>query len=345
MSTHGRIVNGSGKRETAERIIALAYSFREAKALLSAVELGVFDTLADGPLALEALRQRIGLHPRGTRDFLDALVTLGLLDRDTQGRYSNTIASKQHLVRGKPDYVAGLLRHLNDREYPYWARLTEALRSGRAQFGGADGHYPDLYSDPGDAESFAAAMSGGSLLTAQSLAERFSWRDYKTLIDIGSAEGCLPVTIALAHPHITGGGFDLPAIGGAFERHVATNKLSDRLRFYPGDFLRDPLPQAEVLVMGRVLHNWDLETKGLLLRKAHAALLPGGALIVYERLIDDDRRTNTTGMLSSLNMLIMTDGGFDFSGADCVSWLQEAGFRDMRVERLTYEQSMVVGFK
>ena len=97
--------------------------------------------------------------------------------------------------------------------------------------------------------------------------------------------------------------------------------------------------------MGRVLHNWDLETKGLLLRKAHAALLLGGALIVYERLIDDDRRTNTTGMLSSLNMLIMTDGGFDFSGADCVSWLQEAGFRDMRVERLTYEQSMVVGFK
>jgi hypothetical protein len=345
MSTYGQIVNGSGTSETPQRIIALAYSFREAKALLSAVELRVFDALADGPLALDALRQRICLHPRGTRDFLDALVALSLLDRDTQGRYSNTIASMQHLVRGKPGYVGGLLRHLNDREFPYWARLTEALRTGRAQFGGAEGHYPDLYSDPADAESFAAAMSGGSLLTAHSLAGRFPWRDYKTLIDIGSAEGCLPVTVALAHPHITGGGFDLPAVGGAFERYVAKNKLSDRLRFYPGDFLRDPLPQAEVLVMGRVLHNWDLGTKGLLLRKAHAALLPGGALIVYERLIDDERRTNTTAMLSSLNMLIMTDGGFDFSGADCVSWLQEAGFRDMRVERLTYEQSMVVGFK
>ena len=335
----------SSTTETAQRIIALAYAFREAKALLSAVELGIFDALADGPLAIEALRQRIGLHPRGTRDFLDALVALGLLDRDTQGRYSNTIASMQHLVRGKPGYVGGLLRHLNDREYPYWAHLTEALRSGRAQFGGGEGLYPDLYSDPADAELFAAAMSGGSLLTAQSLAGGFPWRDYKTLIDIGSAEGRLPVTIALAHPHITGGGFDLPAVGGAFERYVAKNKLSDRVRFYPGDFLRDPLPEAEVLVLGRVLHNWDLETKGLLLRKAHAALLPDGALIVYERLIDDERRTNLTGMLSSLNMLIMTDGGFDFSGTDCVSWLQEAGFCDMRVERLTYEQSMVVGFK
>src|SRR6516164_8008845 len=151
MSTYGQIVNGSGTSETPQRIIALAYSFREAKALLSAVELRVFDALADGPLALDALRQRICLHPRGTRDFLDALVALSLLDRDTQGRYSNTIASMQHLVRGKPGYVGGLLRHLNDREFPYWARLTEALRSGKAQFGGAEGHYPDLYADPTDA--------------------------------------------------------------------------------------------------------------------------------------------------------------------------------------------------
>ena len=345
MSTLCHIGSGSGTTETAQRIIALAYAFREAKALLSAVELGIFDALADGPLTLEALRWHIGLHPRGARDFLDALVALCLLDRDAEGRYSNTAASRQHLVRGKSGYVGGLLRHLNDREYPYWARLTEALRSGKAQFAGAEGHYSDLYADQTDAESFAAAMSGGSLLTAQSLAGRFPWRNYKTLIDIGSAEGCLPVTIALAHPHITGGGFDLPAVGGAFERFVARNNLSDRLFFYPGDFLRDPLPEAEVLVMGRVLHNWDLETKRLLLRKAHEALPVRGALIVYERLIDDERRTKTTGMLSSLNMLIMTEGGFDFSAADCVGWMQEVGFHEMRIESLTYEQSMIVGFK
>jgi O-methyltransferase domain/Dimerisation domain len=345
MSTDRQLGDGIHTTETAQRIIALAYAFREAKVVLSAVELGLFNALADGPLVVDALRSRIGLHPRGARDFLDALVALGLLDRDAEGRYSNTFPSKQHLVRGTPDYVGGLLRHLNYREYPYWARLTEALRSGKAQFGGAEGHYTGLYADPADAASFAAAMSGGSLLTAQALAERFPWRNYNTLIDIGAAEGCLPVTIAQAHPHITGGGFDLPAVGGAFERYVARNKLSNRVRFYPGDFLKDPLPSGDVLVMGRVLHNWDLATKRLLLKKAYLALPPGGALIVYERLIDDDRRTNATGMLSSLNMLIMTDGGFDFSGADCMGWMEQVCFRDMRVESLTYEQSMVVGFK
>jgi O-methyltransferase domain/Dimerisation domain len=345
MSTDRQIGNGIHTTETAQRIIALAYAFREAKVVLSAVELGLFNALADGPLAVDALRSRIGLHPRGARDFLDALLALGLLDRDAEGRYSNTIPSKQHLVRGTPGYVGGLLRHLNDREYPYWVRLTDALRSGKAQFGGAEGHYPDLYANSADAESFAAAMSGGSLLTAQSLVGRFPWRNYNTLIDVGSAEGCLPVTIAQAHPHITGGGFDLPAVGGAFERYVARNKLSNRLRFYPGDFLKDPLPRGDVLVMGRVLHNWDLTRKRLLLGKAYAALPTGGALIVYERLIDDDRRTSATGMLSSLNMLIMTEGGFDFSAADCVGWMQAVGFRDMRAESLTDEQSMVVGFK
>jgi O-methyltransferase domain/Dimerisation domain len=345
MSTHARIGNGGRATETAQRIIALAYAFREAKVVLSAVELGLFNALTDGPLLLDALRARIGIHPRGARDFLDVLVALGLLDRDAEGRYSNTIASNQHLVRGRPGYLGGLLRHLNDREYPYWACLTEALRSGKALFGGTKGHYAELYSDSTDAESFAAAMSGGSLLTAQSLAERFPWQNYKTVIDVGSAEGCLPVAIALAHDHITGGGFDLPAVGGAFERYVARNKLSNRLRFYPGDFLKDPLPSGDVLVMGRILHNWDLTRKRLLLGKAYAALPPGGALIVYERLIDDDRRTSATGMLSSLNMLIMTEGGFDFSAADCVGWMQAVGFCDMRAESLTDEQSMVVGFK
>src|SRR5262245_64669195 len=102
MSTLGQMCNGSGTTETAQRIIALAYAFREAKALLSAVELGIFDALADGHLTLEVLRERIGLHPRGARDFLDALVALGLLDRDAKGRYSNKAATRQHLGRGKP---------------------------------------------------------------------------------------------------------------------------------------------------------------------------------------------------------------------------------------------------
>jgi hypothetical protein len=165
------------------------------------------------------------------------------------------------------------------------------------------------------------------------------------LIDVGGAQGCLPVEIARAHPHITGGAFDLPSLEPLFDRYVREQGYANRLRFYSGDFFNDPLPPADVLVIGRVLHNWDLATKTMLLKKAYAALPPAGALIVYERLIDDERRVNADGLLSSLQMLLASPGGFDFTGADCVGWMRETGFRDIRVERLTADQSMVVGIK
>lgn len=151
--------------------------------------------------------------------------------------------------------------------------------------------------------------------------------------------------IAQAHAHITGGGFDLSPVKPLFDSYVRDLGLSSRLQFYPGDFFQEPLPNADVLVMGRVLHNWDLATKKMLLRKAYEALPRGGALIVYERLIDDERRVNAAGLLASLNMLVMTAEGFDFTGADCIGWMQEVGFRDMCVELLTPDQSMVVALK
>ena len=97
--------------------------------------------------------------------------------------------------------------------------------------------------------------------------------------------------------------------------------------------------------MGRVLHNWDLATKLTLLKKAHAALTASGALVVCERLIDDERRASTAGLLSSLNMLIMTQGGFDFRAADCVDWMHQVGFRDTRVEPLADAHTMIVAMK
>ena len=138
---------------------------------------------------------------------------------------------------------------------------------------------------------------------------------------------------------------DLPPVQPLFDRYVAEHSLSDRLRFHAGDFLQHALPSADVLVLGRILHNWDLATKRMLLKNAYQALPTGGALIVYERLIDDDRRVNAPALLASLNMLIMTAGGFDFTGVDCVRWMREAGFDGMRVEPLTSEISMIIGLK
>ena len=274
-----------------DRIAELAQGYRAAKALFCAVELGLFTVLARNPRDLEALRVEIGIAERGARDFLDALVALGLLDRDNAGCYRNTPVSNRYLDASRPPYLGDDLAHLNARGYPHWHHLTAALRSGRPQAeAGAEGYFRTLYRDGALLETFTRGMAGGTRLAAQSMAEQFPWREYRTVIDIGTAAGCLPVQVARTHPHITGGGFDLPELQDQFDRYVREHDLSHRLRFYPGDFFHDPLPRADVLVFGRVLHNWDLATKKMLLRKAHDALPVGGVVVVYERLIDDDRR-------------------------------------------------------
>jgi SAM-dependent methyltransferase len=328
-----------------DRILEVSYAFWQSKALLSAVELDVFTVLAAGPLDLEMLTSRAGIHGRGARDFFDALVALGLLHRDLDGRYGNQPDTDRYLDRRKPTYIGGLLEHLNARHYQNWSLLTSALRTGAPQSGAlATGSYPALYADKSTQQVFLHGMTAGSLLAARSLAMKFPWSRYKSVIDIGSAQGCVPVEIARVHPHITGGGFDLPAVASAFASYVQKHHLSDRLQFYPGDFFSDPLPEADVIVMGRILHNWDLPTKKLLLKKAYQALSPGGALIVYDSLIDDARRV-PHGLLSSLNMLIETAGGFEYTGAECKNWMRQAGFHETRSESLGDVHTAVIGIK
>jgi O-methyltransferase domain/Dimerisation domain len=331
---------------SADSILQLGFGFWGSKTLLSAIELGIFSALANGPLDGKALADRVGLHPRSARDFLDALVALGMLER-TDDRYSNTADTNLFLDRNKPSYIGGVLEMANKRLYPFWGALTDALRTGEPQNEARRGEnfFSVLYADNDRLEDFLKAMTGISLGTAKAIAEKFPWRRYRTFVDIGCAQGAVPVQVALAHKHLSGGGFDLPSVRPIFEQYIAANGLADRLRFHPGDFFSDPLPTADVLVMGHILHDWNLDEKRHLLGKAYDALPTEGALIVYEALIDDDRRENTFGLLMSLNMLIETPGGFDYTGADCAMWMQEAGFRETRVEHLLGPDSMVVGIK
>lgn len=336
------------KELTPDRILQLGLGFWGPKTLLSAVELGVFTELAREPADLDTLSRKLGLHSRSARDFLDALVALGMLDR-SNGTYRNTPESDQFLDRAKPSYVGGLLEMTNARLYPFWGRLTEGLRTGTPQNESRDnpgtGPFDVLYSDPARLRQFLQGMTGISLGAAAAIARKFPWSRYKTFVDVGGAQGALPVQVALAHPNVTGKNFDLPVVGPIFNEYVASFGLQSRLRFQAGDFFKDPLPAADVLVMGHILHDWDLERKRRLIAKAYAVLPRGGALIVYEAMIDDDRRQNAFGLLMSLNMLIETAAGFDFTGADCTGWMREAGFRDTRVEHLVGPDSMAVGIK
>jgi len=331
-----------------DRIMQTGLGFWASKTLLSAIEMSVFTELAHGPEEFDRLAGRLGLHPRSARDFLDALVALGFLNR-TDGMYSNTPETDLFLDRRKPSYIGGILEMANARLYGFWGRLTEGLRTGQPQNEVKDDNasepFSKLYADPARLRGFLAAMSGISHGANLAIAAKFPWAKYKTYADVGTAQGDLAVQIALANPHLAGVGFDLAEVAPIFEEYAEANGVSGRVHFQSGSFFTEALPNVDVITMGHILHDWNLEEKKMLVGKAFAALNSGGALIVYDAVIDDDRSKNAFGLMMSLNMLIETPGGFDYTGADCVGWMKEAGFRDTYVEHLIGPDSMVVGFK
>src|SRR4051812_38041835 len=275
---------------TPDAIMQLGFAFWGSKTLLSAVELGLFTLLADGALSAEALTSRLKLHPRSVRDFLDALVSLGQLERD-DGLYRNTPAAAQFLDRRKPTYVGGMLEMANARLYTFWGALTEGLRTGEPQNETKQGRdlFDEIYRNPAILSEFLKAMTGLSLGAAHAVAEKFPWADYESFADIGAAQGGLAVELARAHPHLNGIGFDLPVVRPHFEAYTAQHDLSARISFHAGDFFLEAMPSADVLIMGHILHDWSLDKKRTLIRKAYEALPFGGALIVYDPIIDDDR--------------------------------------------------------
>jgi len=332
---------------TPEKIMQVGMAFWPAKTLLSAVEMELFTELAKHPEDAETLQARLGLHPRSARDFFDALVALGFLQRDADGVYSNAPDADVFLDKKKPSYMGGMLEMANHRLYPFWAHLTEALRTGLPQneIKGGEEPFAALYADPARLKEFLGAMTGVSRGANMAIARQLPWKDYQTFVDVGTAQGDLAVQVAAANPHLKGIGFDLPEVGPIFEDYVEAAGLADRVTFEGGDFFKDDLPQTDVVLMGHILHDWDLDQKMLLLRRSYDALPDGGSVVVYDAIIDDDRSENAFGLLMSLNMLIESPGGFDYTGADCQGWMQEVGFRETRVERLVGPDSIVVGVK
>jgi hypothetical protein len=332
--------------KTPDAILKLGTAFMGSKVLLSAVELGLFTELAKGPRDKDALRVYMGLHERSVVDFLDALVALGMLDRKA-GKYRNTPESNLFLDRNKPGYIGGLLEMANARLYGFWGSLTEGLKTGQAQNEDKTGGnlFDAIYGDPVKLKGFLGAMTGLSAGAGRGIAKKFPWKKYRTFVDVGGAQGGVPVQVALAHRHLSGINFDLPVVGPVFEEYVRSFGLEGRLKFQAGDFFKDSLPQADVIIMGHILHDWNLEEKRALIAKVYQALPKGGAYIVHEAIIDNDRRKNAFGLLMSLNMLIETPGGFDYTGADGQKWMKEAGFRRSKVVPLAGPDSMIVGIK
>ncbi|MDP8908705.1 MAG: acetylserotonin O-methyltransferase [Chloroflexota bacterium] len=325
--------------------------FWPSKTLLSAVELGVFTQLGSESMTGEQLGERLGLHRRAMYDFLDALVALRLLERDgdgADGRYRNTAETAAFLDKGSPTYIGGILEMCNARLYRFWGDLTEALQTGQPQNEIKHTGRPmfeELYSDPARLEQFMEAMQGISLANFQALAEKVDFSKYETICDVGGATGQLCGVLATRHPHLRCTSFDLPVVAPIAERAIAAAGLSDRVAVASGDFLADPLPRADVITMGLILHDWNLERKKQLISSAYEALAEGGVFVIIENLIDDARRENAFGLMMSLNMLIEFGDAFDFTGSDFTGWCRDAGFRDVEIVPLAGPASAAIAYK
>jgi predicted O-methyltransferase YrrM len=332
-------------------ILQTAFAFWSSKVLLTAVQFGVFSRLCNRRMTGAELGSELGLHPRSISDFFDALVAMKVLDREGDGlsaKYLNTPASLLYLDRESPRYVGGILVMLNERLFKFWNDLPEALRTGKPQNEikhGQKGMFEQLYEELPRLEQFMGAMTGLSRLNFEAFAAKFDFSRFKTLCDVGGATGLLCIETAKRHRHLRCISFDLPPVESIARRHIEAAGLADRIETAAGDFFKDPLPKVDLITMGMILHDWNLEKKMQLIRAAYNALPPGGALVAIEALIDDGRRENLFGLLMSLNMLIEFGDAFDFSGADFRAWCGEVGFKSFDVIHLAGASSAAIAYK
>jgi len=342
----------NGTHVTPERIMQTGLGFWGSKTLLAAVKFGVFTELGGNKkLSGKDIQSRLKLHDRGVYDFLDGLVAMGFLERTgllETAAYSNTTETELFLDKNKPTYTGGILEMANDRLFRFWADLDEALITGKPQnelkTRGVS-MFEELYADPERLKQFMQAMTGISTGNFIALAQKFDFSRYKTLVDIGGATGALSIHVAKHQPHMHCTTMDLPPVAPIADETIAQFGVGDRVKTGVVDFFTDEFPKADVITMGMILHDWNLENKKMLIRKAYNALPKGGAFIAVEAIIDDERRKNIFGLMMSLNMLIEFGVAFDFTGADFETWVKEAGFSRVEIIPLAGPSSAAVAYK
>ncbi len=333
------------------KILQIGMSFFGSKILLTAVNLGLFTILSPGKRTATELQSLLGLHDRGLYDFLDALVAMGFLTRTgmkEDALYGNTDETYAFLDKNKPTYVGGMLEMANNRLFSFWNDLEEGLVTGTPQNEVKHNGRPlfeEIYSSEAKLREFLKAMGGIQMGNFIALATQFDFSNYNSLCDIGGAGGYLAIQVALHQNHMNCTTWDLPPVTPIANENITHMGLSDRVEAQSGDFFKDDFPNVDVITMGNVLHDWGTDDKKMLIKKAYNALPKGGALIVIENIIDNERRKNAFGLMMSLNMLIETPEGYDFTAADFDSWATDVGFRETTLIPLAGPSSAVVAIK
>ncbi|GAB3153506.1 methyltransferase [Microbispora hainanensis] len=337
MTTH--VHSPASDAVSAEPLWRLGTAYFSRKTILTAAELGVFTSLSAAPGTAAELGERLGLHPRGTADFLDALVALGMLEREGDA-YRNTPIAEHYLNADRPSYVGAFLSKADAR----WDRLVDALRTGDPQnrWGSGPEMFTEQYRTTAAWRNFTAGMDYLNGMIGPALAEAFDWSTVDSVVDIGGARGNLAAAILRRHPHLRVGVQDLPGVEPVFHEHMTQLQLTGKVTFHPGNFFEDPMPSAQALVMSHVLHDWGVDERRLLVGAAHRALPPGGVLLICDPMIDDDRRGPAGALLTSLNMLMVTPHGSEYTVGECRSWLTEAEFTDIGSSSIGAHNTLVV---
>jgi precorrin-6B methylase 2 len=339
------------KQVDPSKIMQIGTGFFATKTLLTAVNMELFTILAKRVLSGNEIQLRLGLHSRNLYDFLDALVALGFLKRTglrETALYENAEDTNLFLDKNKPSYVGGILEMCNNRLYPFWNDLEQGLKTGLPQNetkNGGKSIFEEIYADPAKLREFVRAMAGVQMGNFIAFAKGFDFSNYKTLCDIGGAGGFLAAHVSLNNQHMQCTSFDLPPVEPIAKENIQNMGLNNRVTISSGDFFTDDFPKADIITMGNVLHDWGKEDKLMLINKAYRALPEGGALVVIESIIDDDRSENAFGLLMSLNMLIETSEGYDFSMSDFNELAKQAGFEQTSVMPLTGPTSAIIAIK
>ena len=333
------------------KIMQVGTGFMATKTLLTAVNMELFTILSKRELSGKDIQSRLGLHNRNLYDFLDALVALGFLKRTgikETSLYKNAPDSDMFLDKNKPSYVGGILEMCNNRLYPFWNDLEDGLKTGLPQNETKNGGEPifeAVYADPKKLREFVSAMGGVQMGNFIAFAKQFDFSPYKTLCDIGGAGGALSAQVATNHKHMQCTTFDLAPVSPIAKENLNAMGLGEKVKVVSGDFFTDNFPKADIITMGQILHDWGTKDKKMLIQKAYDALPKGGALVIIENIIDANRSENAFGLLMSLNMLIETTEGYDFTVSDFNKLAKEAGFTKMDIMPLAGPSSAAIAIK
>lgn len=336
------------------QIMQIGTGFWPSKILLSAVKFELFTIISkNGNMSGKEIKTALNFHctDRHLYDFLDVLTSFGFLNREgilKSARYSNGPDADVFLDKNKPSYIGGILEMMNDRLYRFWGDLDAALLTGKAQNEASKGEKPlfeTLYDDPILLKGFVNAMTGMQIGNFVALAQDFDFSNYNTFLDAGGSAGVLSLMVAKHNPHIHCTTFDLPPVESIANETIEKFELGDRVKAVSGDFFYEDLPKADIIAMGNILHDWNEENKLKLMQNAYNALPDGGAFIVIEAIIDNERQANPFGMMMSLNMLIETEDGFDYTMDDFDGWAKQVGFKSTEILPLTGPTSAAIAYK